>query len=131
MRTRPYPKLVADLRQQLIDELQIDGKGALGREEINMRARNIMQVSGDFKLDAFATRLANYKGTEDDIEGLASLAVDKPTRDWIDIDVSRAKLRIAELSQQFNHLEAYGRVHNREDYRQAVAFMVGLHGKPL
>ncbi len=127
---KAYPKLIAELRQQLIDELQIDGKGALGREEINMRARNIMQVSGDFKLDAFATRLANYKSGEDDIEGLASLAADKPTRDWIDIDVSRAKLRIAELSQQFNHLEAYGRVHNREDYRQAVAFMVGLHGKP-
>lgn len=127
---KAYPKLISDLRQQLTDELQIDGKGALGREEINMRARNIMQVSGDFKLDAFATRLSNYKGNEEDIEGLASLAADKPTRDWIDIDVSRAKLRVAELSQQFNHLEAYGRVHNREDYRQAVAFMVGLHGKP-
>lgn len=125
-----YPKLIAELRKQLVDELQIDGKGILGLEEINMRARNIMQVSGDFKLDAFATRLASYSDGDNDIEGLASLAADKPTRDWIDIDVSRAKLRLAELSQQFNHLEAYGRVHNRQDYRQAVAFMVGINGKP-
>lgn len=125
-----YPKLIADLRKQLLDELQIDSKGASGNQEINVRARNIMQVSGDFKFDAFATRLASFKGSQDDIEGIASLAADKPVRDWIDLDVNRAKLRIAELSQQFNHLEAYGRVHNREDYRQAVAFMVGLDGKP-
>lgn len=125
-----YPVLIKDLRKQLLDELQIDSKGKSASEEINTRARNIMQISGDFKFDAFATRMSNFKGTELDIEGIASLAADKPMRDWIDLDVNRAKLRIAELSQQFNHLEAYGRVHNREDYRQAVAFMVGLDGKP-
>lgn len=125
-----YPKLIKDMRQQLMDELQIDGKGKFALEEINLRAKNIMHVSGDFKLDAFAARLSTFKGTESEVEGLASLAADKPSRDWIDLDVSRARLRIAELSQQFNHTEAYGRVHNREDYRQAIAFMVGLNGKP-
>jgi len=125
-----YPKLVDGFRQQLMDELDIDGKTLLGWDEINIRAKNIMLVTGDFKLDAFAARLANYKGTLGDIEGIISLAADKPTRDWIDIDVNRAKLRVAELSQQFNHIEAYGRVHNRENFRQAMAFMVGLNGKP-
>ena len=102
----------------------------LGFKEINLRAKNIMQISGDFKLDAFAARLSTYQGHDSDVEGIASLAADKPTRDWIDLDVNRARLRIAELSQQFNHIEAFGRVQNREDYRQAVAFMVGLNGKP-
>lgn len=125
-----YPKLMAGLRQQLLDELQIDGKGKFALEEIHLRAKNIMHVSGDFKLDAFAARLSTFKDNDSDIEGLMSLAADKPTRDWIDLDVNRAKLRIAELSQQFNHTEAYGRVQNREDYRQAIAFMVGLNGKP-
>lgn len=125
-----YPALISGLKKQLIDELQIDSKGMLGFKEINLRAKNIMQISGDFKLDAFAARLSTYQGHDMDVEGLASLAADKPTRDWIDLDVNRAKLRIAELSQQFNHVEAFGRVQNREDYRQAVAFMVGLNGKP-
>lgn len=125
-----YPNLIEGFRNQLKEELDIDGKALIGSDEINFRAKNIMQVTGDFKLDAFATRLANYRGTVDDIEGIISLAADKPTRDWIDIDVNRAKVRVAELSQQFNHIEAYGRVHNREDYRQAVAFMVGISGKP-
>jgi hypothetical protein len=118
------------LRQQLRDELQIDDKGKFASEEVNLRAKNIMHISGDFKLDAFAARLSTFKDTDSDIEGLVSLAADKPTRDWIDLDVSRAKLRIAELSQKFNHTEAYGRVHNRENSRQAIAFMVGLDGKP-
>lgn len=125
-----YPKLVSTFRKQLMDELQIDAKGVFGLKEINMRAKQIMQVSGDFKLDAFAARLSTYKGDEADIEGLLSLAADKPVRDWIDLDVNRARLRVAELAHQFNHNEAYGRVHNREDYRQAVAFMVGIDGKP-
>ena len=125
-----YPILLDTLRQELVDELQVNLNTMLGWEELHLRAQNIMHVSGDFKLDAFAARLSNYTGTQEDIEGIASLATDKPTHDWIDLDVNRAKLRIAELSQQFNHMEAYGRIHNREDYRQAVAFMVGLNGKP-
>lgn len=125
-----YPRLMSDLRQQLLEELQIEGKGHKALEELNKRAKNILQISGDFKLDAFAARLSAFKDTEADLEGLMSLAADKPTRDWIDLDVNRAKLRIAELSQQFNHIEAFGRVQNREDYREAISFMVGLNGKP-
>ncbi len=126
---RAYPTLLSDLNTTLNNELQIDQEGIEGYKELNERAKNIMHVSGDFTLDAFAARLANYKGERHDIEGIASLAAGKPARDWIDLDVNRAKLRIAELSHQFNHIEAYGRIQNREDYRQAVAFMVGLNGK--
>ncbi len=125
-----YPRLLADLHQQLFDELQIDGKGQDALDEVKKRAKNIAQVSGDFKFEAFATRLSTFNDTVADLEGLMSLAADKPTRDWIDLDVNRAKLRVAELCQQFNHLEAYGRVQNREDYREAISFMVGLNGKP-
>ncbi|MEM9400662.1 MAG: ATP-binding protein, partial [Verrucomicrobiota bacterium] len=125
-----YPSLLTDLSNTLKNELQIDQDGVEGYKELNQRAKNIMHVSGDFTLDAFAARLTSYNGVTSDIEGIASLAAGKPARDWIDLDVNRAKLRIAELAQQFNHTEAYGRVQNREDYRQAVAFMVGLNGKP-
>lgn len=125
-----YPKLIADMEQELFGELQVNMDSELALEELHMRASNVMQASGDFKLDAFAARLSTFSGTDEDIEGIASLAADKPTRDWIDLDVNRAKLRIAELAQQFNHIEAFGRVNNREDFRQAVAFMVGLDDRP-
>ena len=125
-----YPTLMKELHQELVDELQVQINTTLGLKELNVRAENIMHISGDFKLDAFAARLSNYKQNRENIEGIAGLAADKPTRDWIDLDVNRAKLRIAELAQRFNHVEAYGRIHNREDFRQAVSFMVGIDGKP-
>jgi len=124
-----YPALLTELSNTLKNELQIEQEGEAGYKELNDRAKNIMHVSGDFTLDAFAARLVNYKGATHDIEGISSLAAEKPARDWIDLDVNRAKLRIAEMAHQFNHIEAYGRIQNREDYRQAVAFMVGLNGK--
>ena len=125
-----YPILVSGFRKQLLDELQVEIEGGLAIEEILLRSKNILHISGDFKLDAFATRLSTFENSDIEIESLMSLAADKPTKDWIDLDVNRAKLRIAELAQKFNHTEAYGRVQNREDYRQAVAFMVGLEDKP-
>ena len=125
-----YPKLIKEMEHVLLEELQAINENIICFEDLNARAKNIMHISGDFKLNAFAARLAKYSGSIEDTEGLASLAADKPTRDWIDLDVNRAKLHIAELSQQFNHIEAFGRVQNREDFRQSVAFMVGLNGKP-
>ena len=125
-----YPILISGFRKQLLDELQVDIEGELAIEEILLRSKNILHISGDFKLDAFATRLSTFENSDNEIESLMSLAADKPTKDWIDLDVNRAKLRIAELAQKFNHTEAYGRVQNREDYRQAVAFMIGLDSSP-
>jgi hypothetical protein len=125
-----YPAMLKELSQTLHTELQSDMEGMEDYSELNARAKNIMQISGDFTLDAFAARLTSYKGEKHEIEGIASLAAGKPAKDWIDLDVNRAKLRIAELAHKFNHTETFGRVHNRKDYRQAVAFMVGVDGKP-
>jgi hypothetical protein len=125
-----YPTLVSSFRKQLLDELQVEVEGKLANEEILLRSKNILHISGDFKLDAFAIRLSTFENTDTEIESLMSLAADKPSKDWIDLDVNRAKLRIAELAQKFNHTEAYGRVQNREDFRQAVAFMIGLDSSP-
>jgi len=126
--TMAYGLLLEDLKTELLDELQTEKDSNELYESINTRATNIMQISGDFKLDAFITRLSTYSGSKDDIEGIASLATDKPVWQWIDLDVNQAKLGIAELSQKFNNLEIYGHVYNRDKYRNAVAFMVGLNG---
>ena len=125
-----YPKLLDGFRKQLLDELEVKIVGKSAIEEINFRSKNILHISGDFKLDAFIVRLTTFENTLEDIESLISLSADKPVKDWIDLDVNRAKLRIAELSQQFNKTEAYGRVQNREDFRQSIVFMVGLEGIP-
>lgn len=123
---KAYTAMLADLRKLLSSELGV-GKHP---ERLAGRAANVIGLTGDLRLDAFATRLVNYEGSDEDIEGIASLAVSKPPRDWVDRDLDAAKLQIAELAQQFNRSEAFARVKGRTDRRHAIAFVVGLSGSP-
>jgi len=124
-----YESLLNDLRQELLDELQIDQDKENIYSEIRTRSKNVIQMSGDFKLEAFTSRLTTFDGSQEAIEGIAGLAADKPMWNWIDLDVNQAKIGIAELAQKLNNLEIFGHIYNREDNRQSVAFMVGLNGK--
>ena len=82
-------------------------------------------------MEALIGRLAHYTGTEVDIEGVASLAVNKQVRDWIDADIDRATLEVSDLAQQFLRAEAFARVKGRPDKRHAIAVVVGLGGRPV
>ncbi len=121
-----YPAMLERLRTLLLAELGADTTGIRLAE----RARNVLDLTGDFRLDAFAARLANYGGTEEDMEGIASLAVNKPPRTWVDRDLDAAQVEIANLAQQFNRSEAFARVKGRADTRHAIAFVAGFGGSP-
>jgi hypothetical protein len=112
------------LRREL-DTVYAEDTGA-----IRERAMRIRGLTGDFRLEAFIARLCTYAATSTDIEGIASLAANKPPRDWSDNDVDRAHLDVARLAQQFNRAEAFARVKGRADGRHAVAFVVGLDRSP-
>ena len=55
------------------------------------------------------------------IEGIASLAANKPPRDWVDRDVDQARIEIAALAQQFVKAEGFAHVKGRADRRLNVA----------
>jgi hypothetical protein len=115
-----------------IDETLRRELGSLAREMslLRERAERIRGLTGDFRLEAFIARLCSYEATVTDVEGIASLAANKPPRDWSDNDVDRAHLAVAGLAQQFNRAEAFARVKGRADGRHAVAFVVGLDRSP-
>jgi uncharacterized ubiquitin-like protein YukD len=94
------------------------------------RAENVKDVSGDFRLEAFVVRLASFQGADTDMEGIASLAINKPPRAWIDNDIDRAKVEITDLAQKFLRTENYARVKGRDDKRHSLAVVVGLNGRP-
>jgi len=75
-------------------------------------------------------RLSRYGGSREDIEGLASLATGKPSRDWIDADLDNAAIALTELAQQFNKSETIARVKGRPDKRHAMAVVLGMDGRP-
>lgn len=125
-----YPSMLQRLRDLMLAELQVPNVSPRSLAELRARAENIHQLVGDFRLDAFAARLAQFDGGEDSFEGIASLAANKPPRDWVDPDLDRATMEIAELAQKFLRAETYARVKGRPDKRHAMAVVVGINGRP-
>ena len=126
-----YPDQLNRLKTLMFDELQVPNESQQAIADLNARAVNVKDLSGVLTIESFIMRLASFAGAFEDMEGIASLATGKPTKQWIDLDFDRATVAIAEFSQQFNKSEAYARVKGRVDKRHSVAVVVGLSGKPV
>jgi hypothetical protein len=125
-----YPGMLERLRDMTARELSVDPSTFEG---IEARARNATGVSAELRLDAFAMRVAAFESGNGDIEGLASLLVHKPARNWSDRDLEQALFELAKLARRFKEAEAFARVKGRAPTAQAIAVMVGLASleKPL
>ena len=126
-----YPNMLYRLRETLLMELGVPNASPSMLTELRERAANIRQLSGDHRLEAFILRVSRFSGSEQDIESLASMAVNKPPRQWVDSDVDRATVELADLSRNFIRHEAYAHVKGRQDHRMAMAVVLGLDGKPV
>ena len=124
-----YNETLRQVEATLFDELGAQS-GTSELPRLHERAARLRGVTGDFRLEALVARLMAYTGTLGDIEGIASLAANKPASDWTDSDADRATMEVADLAQRFNRAEAFARVKGREDGRHSVAFVVGLDHSP-
>lgn len=125
-----YPTMLRRLNDLMLAELQVPNSSPQALAELRDRAENIRALVGDHRLDSFVGRLSNFSGTEGDIEGIASLAANKPPRDWTDLDVDRAAVELTDLAQKFIRAENFARVKGRVDKRHAMAVVVGVDGRP-
>ena len=55
------------------------------------------------------------------------MAVNKPPPTWVDSDIDRAAVELAEMARAFRHLESYAHVKGRPDKRHAMAVTVGVN----
>lgn len=125
-----YPKMLERMSSMLLTELQVPSDSPQALTELRDRAENIKQMSGDFRLDAFTNRIAVLDGTNASIEGVGSLAANKPPRDWVDADLDSAFIETAALAQKFVRTESYARVQGRKDKRHAMAIIISKDGQP-
>ena len=125
-----YPTMLHRLRDIMLSELQVPNVSPQSIAELRDRAENIKQLAGDFRLDAFIGRLSQFYSSDESFEGIASLAANKPPRDWVDPDLDQAAIELAELAQGFLRAETYARVKGRPDKRQAMAVVIGINGRP-
>ena len=125
-----YPAMLHRLRETLLAELQVPNASPPMLAELRTRAGNIRQLAGDHRLEAFIVRLTQFQGSNEDMESLASMATNKPVRNWVDSDIDRAAVDLAELAQQFIRAEVFAHVKGRPDKRHAMAVVVGMDGRP-
>lgn len=125
-----YPSMLQRLRDIMLTELRVPNVSPKALAELRARADNIKQLAGDFRLDAFIGRLSQFDGTDERFEGIASLAANKPPRDWADPDLDHAAVELADMAQKFLRAETFARVKGRPDKRHAMAVVIGLDGSP-
>ena len=125
-----FPTMLNRIREMLLAELQVPNASTSMLAELRARSANIRDLGGDHRLEAFVVRVAQFEGREEDVEGLAGMAVNKPPRDWVDADIDRASVELAALAQRFIRAEAFARVKGRKDKRHAMAVVVGMGGQP-
>ena len=125
-----YPSMLRRLSDMMLAELQVPNMAPQALAELRARGENIRQVAGDFHVEAFVGRVSQFDGTDATFEGIASLAANKPPRDWVDPDLDRAAIELADLAQRFLRSETFARVKGRTDKRHAMAVMIGVNGRP-
>lgn len=125
-----YPTMLHRMRDVMLAELQVPNVQSNSLLELRERAQNVKELMGDLRLDAFVSRLAEFDGSDEHVEGLASLATSKPARDWADPDIDRAAIELTAFAQKFVRAEAFARVKGRTDKRHAMAVVVGINGRP-
>lgn len=125
-----YRSMLHRLRDIMLAELQVPNTSPQSLAELRDRARNVRQLAGDFHVEAFVGRLSQFDGADASFEGIASLAANKPPRDWVDPDLDRAMVDIADMAQKFLRAETFARVRGRPEKRHAMAVVLGMNGRP-
>ena len=125
-----YPAMLHRLRETLLTELQVPNASAPMLAELRARAENVRELSGDHRMEAFIMRLAQFFGADDDMESLASMVVSKPSPSWVDADIDRATVELADMAQRFMRVESFAHVKGRADRRHSMAVTVGISGRP-
>ena len=100
-----YPKMMTELSHKMLSAL---GQTQDDLAELHERARVVADLTGDLRVDAFAGRLATYRGEISEIEAIASLAINRPPRDWTDRDPDQAALALADFALKFRRAEDTG-----------------------
>lgn len=122
-----YPKMLIVVSDALLSALDHAGRPL---DVLQARAFNVKGITGDFRLDAFAARLEIFDGTPSHIEGLISLAVSKPSANWVDRDIDAALVQLSTWAIEFRKAEAMSPLRGRPAMRRVIGVVFGAsHGQ--
>lgn len=126
-----YPNLIKEISCILYTGLQIN-PNSINLNSLQQRAKNVSHATGDFRIDALASRLSNFNpDSEADIAGIASLAANKPIHDWIDLDLERAAIELGVLCDGFKKAELYTHLKGKPSNRRSFIVMSSFNGEDI
>jgi len=117
-----YGKMLSEVEAKMLSALDASRDDL---ESLRERAKSVSGISGDFQMDGFATRLANYDGSRASLEGILALAAERPPRDWVDRHIDAAVLELARFARRFRESEAFAAVQGRKAHSEAIAVVIG------
>lgn len=117
-----YDNLLTEISQRMLQELGVANNEFAALQQ---RATAVIDITGDLRFDAFASRLRAYEGSREDIEGILSLAAELPPTEWSDREINISLITIAEWALRFKQVEALVSVQNRRPTREAFAVVIG------
>jgi hypothetical protein len=123
-----YDSLLKDIEKSMLLALDAPSDRL---ERLQARALAVEGLTGDLRQDAFATRLSKHNGTKESMEGILSLAANKPPRDWNDRDIDAAKLELAQAALRFRQAEAFVSVKGRKPTSEAFAVVMGAGAETI
>lgn len=117
-----YGRMLSEVEAKMLSALDASRDDL---EALRERAKSVSGISGDFQMDGFATRLANYDGSRPALEGILALAAERPPRDWVDRHIDMAVLELAKFARRFRESEAFAAVQGRKPHSEAFAVVIG------
>lgn len=117
-----YGKMLAEVEAKMLSALDASRDDL---DPLRERAKSVCGISGDLQLDGFATRLAGFDGSRASLEGILSLAIEKPPHDWVDRHIDTAILELAKFARRFREAEAFVAVKGRKAHSEAIAVVIG------
>jgi hypothetical protein len=122
-----YHRMLSEVRGHVLDALDHRGRPL---DELLKRASTVKGITGEFKLDAFATRIETYDETDETVEALISLAIDKPPVQWVDRDIDAALAKLAGWAVDFRKAETMAPLRGRPSTRRVIGVVFGAsHGQ--
>jgi hypothetical protein len=120
-----YPQMLRRVDTRMATALDASDDA---ESELYERAAPVSKLGADLRLQSFASRLMKRNGSLEAIEGILSLAANKPPRDWTDLDVDSTLLAVSDLALAFRKAEALISVQGAGLGREAISLVVGTGG---
>lgn len=121
-----YRNMLTELRKSMLRNLATNEKDLA---KLQSRAKRVIGITGNYRLDAFSTRIRDLDDRPEAMEGLASLAANKPPRDWADRDMDAAQIELAALAQEFLRAEGLAYVKGGSPARTRIAIFIADPGR--